>query len=298
MRSVGSVSLSILLLLASSGAALAQARGGGGGRSAPSRPAPAARPAQSRPAPSRPAPSHGSQVTRPSNGFQLNHDVSKPNPSPARPAAGGGSTINKPGGGTNNRPGGGTINKPGGGTINKPGSGNTINKPTTGSGNTVNKPNINGNTINKGSGNTVNVNHNTNVVRPTNGAYAGRAVVVNPVYPYGGAAYGWNHGSPWYPAPNYYGGGFWGAMAISATSAAVYGSIVANNQTYKSYQVQSNSPGATLLNNYQLTQVQCGPSGLVVIYGPSNSVMCANPNNMVSAGNYDIDSQQLSLVSR
>ena len=43
-------------------------------------------------------------------------------------------------------------------------------------------------------------------------------------------------------------------MAIGVTSAAVFGTIVANNQTYKSYQVQPSSPGAQVLNNYHLTQ--------------------------------------------
>ena len=82
--------------------------------------------------------------------------------------------------------------------------------------------------------------------------------------------------------------------------AAIFGSIVnsSDQQTYTSYQVQPNSPGATLLSNYELTQVQCGPPGLVVIYGPNNSVICANPNNTVRAGEYDLDTEQLSLVSR
>jgi hypothetical protein len=129
-----------------------------------------------------------------------------------------------------------------------------------------------------------------------------RTVVNNPVY-YGGGAYGWNHGVAWAPAYGYYGGGFWGAMAIGVTSAAVsaavYGSIVAsNNVTYTSYQVQPSSPGSTLLSNYQLQQVQCGPPGLVVIYGPDNSVICANPNNLVAAGNYDLNTETLSLTSQ
>jgi hypothetical protein len=49
-------------------------------------------------------------------------------------------------------------------------------------------------------------------------------------------------------------------MAIGATSAAVFGSIVnsTTNQTVTSYQVQPSSPGATLLSNYGLTQTQCG----------------------------------------
>ena len=129
-----------------------------------------------------------------------------------------------------------------------------------------------------------------------------RTVVNNPVY-YGGGAYGWNHGVAWAPAYGYYGGGFWGAMAIGVTSAAVsaavYGSIVSsNNQTYTSYQVQPSSPGSTLLSNYQLQQVQCGPPGLVVIYGPDNSVICANPNNLVAAGNYDLNTETLSLTNQ
>ena len=121
------------------------------------------------------------------------------------------------------------------------------------------------------------------------------AYVTNPVYH---GTWGWNGGYAWYPAPYYYGGGFWGAFAIGVTSAAVYGSIVANNTTYNSYQVQSESPGAKLLSSYGLTQTQCGPPNLVVIYGPNNSVICAHPNNLVSAGNYSIDTQTLTIVSQ
>ena len=120
-------------------------------------------------------------------------------------------------------------------------------------------------------------------------------MVNNPVYG-GGGAWGWNGGNAWYPASGYYGGGFWGAMAIGVTSAAVYGSIVgANNTTYNSYQVEPNSPGSTFLSNYQLVQVQCGPSNLVVVYGPQNSVICASPNNLVGAGNYSLNTDSLSL---
>ena len=121
--------------------------------------------------------------------------------------------------------------------------------------------------------------------------------VNNPVY--GGGYYGWNHGVAWAPAYGYWGGGFWGAWAIGVTSAAVFGAIVnsTTHQTVTSYQVQPNSPGATLLSNYQLTQVQCGPPNLVVIYGPENSVICANPNHLVQAGNYNLNTQTLSLSS-
>jgi hypothetical protein len=123
------------------------------------------------------------------------------------------------------------------------------------------------------------------------------ATVTNPVY-HGYAAWGWNGGYAWYPAPAYWGGGFWGAFAIGATSAAVYGSIVAANEvTYTSYQIQPESPGAKLLISYRLTQTQCGPPNLVVIYGPNNSVICAYPNDIVSAGNYSLNSQTLTIVS-
>lgn len=121
------------------------------------------------------------------------------------------------------------------------------------------------------------------------------ATVANPYYH---GVWGWNGGVAWYPAPYYWGGGFWGAFAVGVTSAAVYGSIVAaNNVTYTSYQVETQSPGAKLLSSYNLTQTQCGPPNLVVIYGPNNSVICAYPNNLVSAGNYSVNSQTLTIVS-
>jgi hypothetical protein len=137
-----------------------------------------------------------------------------------------------------------------------------------------------------------------NIYRPPNYNGGGRTVVVAPYRPVG-PAWGWNHGVVWAPAPYYWGGGFWGSLAIGVTSAAVFGAIVsANNEKVTSYQVQPNSPGATLLQNYQLQQVQCGPPGLVVIFGPNNSVICANPNNLVAPGNYGLDATQLTLVSQ
>ena len=154
----------------------------------------------------------------------------------------------------------------------------------------VNNGNRNTN-INTGNRNT-NVNVNRNYYNNT--GYHG-AVIVNPGYR--GPAWGWNHGVAWYPTATYWGGGFWGPFAIGVTSAVVFGTIVANNQRYTSYQVQPNSPGATVLNNYHLTQTQCGPPNLVVIYGPNNSVICAYPNSTVSAGNYSLDTATLSLVS-
>jgi hypothetical protein len=158
----------------------------------------------------------------------------------------------------------------------------------------VNNTNVNRNVNNTNvNRNVSNYNRNVNV----NNVTVNRGVVVaNPVYH--GPAYGWNHGAVWAPAPAYWGGGFWGALAIGATSAAIYGSIVANGQRYTSYQVQPSSPGATLLSNYHLTQTQCGPPNLVVIYGPNNGIICAYPNDLVSAGNYNVNASNLSLVSQ
>jgi hypothetical protein len=131
-----------------------------------------------------------------------------------------------------------------------------------------------------------------------NGVVYRGAVVTNPVY-YHYPTWGWNGGVAWYPAPYYYGGGFWGPFAVGVASAAVFGSIVAaNNVTYTSYQVQPASPGAKLLASYQLTQTPCGAPNLVVIYGPNNSVICAYPNNLVAAGNYSVNSSNLTIVSQ
>jgi hypothetical protein len=131
----------------------------------------------------------------------------------------------------------------------------------------------------------------------TNGTVYHGAYVTNPIY-HGYPTWGWNGGYAWYPAPYYWGGGFWGAFAIGATSAAVYGSIVAaNNATITSYQVEPSSPGAKLLTSYGLTQTPCGPPGLVIIYGANNSVICARPNQLVAAGNYSVNSSTLTIVS-
>ncbi len=146
-----------------------------------------------------------------------------------------------------------------------------------------------------------NTNRNTGNRRNTNINSGNRNTVINnPTYA-GGGAYGWNGGVAWAPAPYYYGGGFWGAMAIGVTSAAVFGAIVHEdeethqNVTYNSYEVQPNSPGATFLSSYSLTQVKCGPPNLVVVYGPENSVICANPNDKVPAGEYELSTDNLSL---
>jgi hypothetical protein len=124
--------------------------------------------------------------------------------------------------------------------------------------------------------------------------YHGSAVV-NPVYA-GYPAWGWNYGYAWYPAPYYWGGGFWGAWAVGAATAITYGEIVEDNQTTTSYEVSENTPGSKLLASYKLTQTKCGPPNLVVIWGPNNSVICAHPNSEVKAGNYGVDSATLQLV--
>ncbi|HVA32626.1 MAG TPA: hypothetical protein VNG31_00670 [Candidatus Baltobacteraceae bacterium] len=171
-------------------------------------------------------------------------------------------------------------------------------RPSSNAGNrTSANNNANRNTVNN-SGNRTNVNNGNRNTVNVSGNTVNRTVVANPVY-VSQPAWGWNHGAVWAPAPAYWGGGFWGAMAIGVTSAAVYGSIVnsATQTTYTSYQVQPSSPGATVLSNYQLTQVQCNSgSNLVVIYGPNNSMICANPNNLVSAGTYNLDTATLSLT--
>jgi hypothetical protein len=273
MRKAIAAALVFSLALSATAQSPAQNRGGGGGsrpaaqprpQAPQSRPAPAPRPPQSQPAQRPP-----SNTRPPGNGFNLGDET---RPAPRPPANGGNNNGNyrPPNNGGNNN-----------GSYHPPNNGG----------------NSNGN-----------YHPPNNGYRPPPGPYhpgyyGGRPIVVNPVYP-PGPAWGWNRGVAWYPAPYYWGGGFWGTLAIGVTSAAVgaavYGSIVdsSTNQTYTSYQVQSNSPGATLLENYRLTQVQCGPPGLVVIYGPDDSVICAAPNDLVSAGYYDLDPSQLSIVSR
>jgi hypothetical protein len=108
----------------------------------------------------------------------------------------------------------------------------------------------------------------------------------------------------WAPATSYWGGGFWGPFAIGVATAvlgvAAFGTYLdpATNAYFPSYQVAPGSPGAILLENYQLTQTPCGPPGLVVIFGPDNSVICAVPNGLVGPGEYAIDPSNLTLVSQ
>jgi hypothetical protein len=270
--------------------------GGGGGRAPQSRPAPSnpgrgfsmpndvpssARP-QQRPQQPQQRPQQPQQ--RPNNGTANNG---------SRPNSGNGYNGNN-----GNRPNNGNGNGNGnnGNKINNGNNGNKINNGS--NNNNGNRTNIN-NSGNRTNVNNNNVNINNNVNRNYNGsnAYGYRgAVIVNPVY--AGPAWGWNHGAVWTPYPSYWGGGFWGAFAVGATTAAIMGSIAYQNTTYTSYQVQPSSPGATLLSNYGLQQVQCGPPNLVVIYGPNNGIICANPNGRVAAGNYAVNENNLTIQSQ
>jgi hypothetical protein len=132
------------------------------------------------------------------------------------------------------------------------------------------------------------------------GPYRGRFVgpVVRNVHaPPGNWA--WNRGVVWHPAPVYWGGGFWGPFALSALgSSLLFGSIVDDQAqlTYPSYQVDADTPGWDLLQDYQLQQTPCGPPDLVVIWGPDDSVICAFPNATVGPGNYQVDPATFTLV--
>ncbi len=234
--------------------------GGGGSRPAPAaRPAPAQRPAAPAQRPAAPA-------QRPSGGYDFHNDT-RPNPPPARP-----SQPQRP----NNPPARPNPNPPARPPNNNQPRPPNNNQPRPPNNNQPRPPSPN--------------------YRPPNYRPSHTVVVVNPVYR--GPAWGWNRGVAWYPAPAYWGGGFWGTLAIAATSAAVFGYIVGqNNQQIVSYQVQPNSPGAQMLANYQLTQTPCGPPNLVVIYGPDNSVICAYPNNLVSAGTYQLNPSTLTISS-
>jgi hypothetical protein len=142
-----------------------------------------------------------------------------------------------------------------------------------------------------------------NAPRPANvnpGAPNGRRftgpVVRNPRAP--GGTWGWNRGVAWNPAPAYWGGGFWGPFALANLAGAVLFGMTADgqNQTYSSYEIQPDTPGAELLGDYQLQQTQCGPPNLVVIWGPDNSVVCAYPTDAVGPGNYQVDPSTFTLV--
>ncbi len=108
----------------------------------------------------------------------------------------------------------------------------------------------------------------------------------------------WNRYAIWYPVASYWGGGFWGRWSM-LNPPAPYGAVAGydDSQLFTSYDVAPQSPGAQLLSDYGLTQAQCGPPNLVVIWGPDNSVICAYPNGLVGAGNYELDPATLTLRS-
>ncbi len=131
----------------------------------------------------------------------------------------------------------------------------------------------------------------------TNGGGIGNRPPVAPIVP-PLPPWGWNGGVIWYPAYGYWGGGFWGPWGYGyyGTYYGEYTETVAQ-EVVKSYEVAADSPGAAVLTNYGLTQTQCGPEGLVIIYGPEKSVICAQPNATVAAGQYELDTTNLTLVS-
>lgn len=119
----------------------------------------------------------------------------------------------------------------------------------------------------------------------------------NPVYDR--PAWSWNNGAVWMPQGKYWGGAFWGPFSPGeAMTAKIMGSIIRGNHIYQSYGVSPRSPGATLLSNYGLRQVECGTPGLVVIYGPSFGVVCAYPTYRVGAGNYTVNINTLTITER
>jgi hypothetical protein len=131
-----------------------------------------------------------------------------------------------------------------------------------------------------------------------NGPGIGNRPPVAPINP-PGPAWGWNGGVVWYPAYGYWGGGFWGPYGYGYWPI-VYGEYVheESSESIKSYEIAPDSPGAKVLQNYGLTQTQCGPTGLVVILGPESSVICAQANQSVTPGEYELDATNLTLVSK
>ena len=112
--------------------------------------------------------------------------------------------------------------------------------------------------------------------------------------------WGWNHGIAWYPAPIYWGGGFWGPYGLGSLGLLTpYGFYLYDQYEtyYPSYQVELQSPGEQVLSNYGLQQTACDQPNLVVIWGPLNSVVCAYPNALVQAGNYEVNPATLTLIS-
>ncbi len=97
-------------------------------------------------------------------------------------------------------------------------------------------------------------------------------------------AWAWNHGAAWAPVGTYWGGGFWGPVALGVP----FGVAIT---------IGVDSPGYLVFQNYGLVQAPCvAGAGLVFIYGPNGSVICATPDAMVAPGNYNIDPATLQLA--
>jgi len=137
-------------------------------------------------------------------------------------------------------------------------------------------------------------------VTPAAPRYRYNNAIVNPRWNPGLGNWWWNGNRPWYPTPRYWGGGFWGNLAIGLSSAAVAGAVagsIANANNNPQVVVVNNSPGGQLLSSYELVQVPCSTSAnLVVIAGPSDSVICARPTAAVPAGFYTVDTANLALI--
>ncbi len=235
----------------------------------------------------------GGGVSRPSGG------VSRPSGGVSRPS---GAISGAPGGGGFNlsndmrpvarpgAPGAGGIAGPGG--VQRPGSaGGGIQRPPNGAGGIQQRPGGGGGGIQRpppGTGG-----------RPPLTRPPGAPPPVPPPRP-PPPNWHWNGGAIWVPAPIYWGGGFWGPWAFGVTTAIAFGSIVDNetHETVTSYEVTKDSPGAKVLEAYELTQTPCGPPGLVVIHGPDNAPVCAQPNSSVAAGDYYLDVSNLTLYSK
>lgn len=96
-------------------------------------------------------------------------------------------------------------------------------------------------------------------------------------------AWSWNGDVAWIGFDGYWGNGFWGPLAYGLSASA--------------YLVAQGSPGAKLLQAYELTQTPCGPPDLVEIFGPDGSEICAFPNALVAPGQYYVDPDTLTLYS-
>jgi hypothetical protein len=122
-------------------------------------------------------------------------------------------------------------------------------------------------------------------------------VVANPQAARG--SWWWNHYLVWHPSPAFWGGGFWGELALADLGLAPrMGSVVDDQQhpLATTFGVERASPGAQLLQDYGLQQAVCGPPDLAIIWGPQNGVVCANPTATIVAGDSLVDPAAFTLV--